>query len=362
MHVADAKSLIQQLPANIPVFLWGAPGVGKSSLVKQMANDAKVGFKDVRLTTLDPTDLRGLPYIKDGMAIWANPAILPDAKRDGETGFLLLDELNSAHPTIQAGAYQLVLDRAIGEYKLPAGWRIVAAGNREEDRGVTFTMPRPLANRFTHVTVEHDKAVWIDWAMSERVSPTVIAFIEHNPGLLMGNSEKHRASTAFPTPRTWAYVSDIIKNVKRDDLLLSAIAGTIGDAASNEFVSFLRLRNKLPNLKELFEKGSVGKMPEEASMQCAMYGHVCSYMDELISKTKGGAQALSKDKNFVAGLRFVLGKLNREFGVLITKHINKVQPDLYVALAQNNPDFTQELIGMFGEIAAASRFIDKKGR
>ena len=131
------------LSTRWPAFLWGPPGIGKSSIVRQVAADKGLAILDVRAPLLDPTDLRGLPYVADGSAKWAPPAFLP--QNDGSEGLLFFDELNAAPPLVQASLYQLTLDRRVGEYVLPDGWRIIAAGNRSEDAAIVFRMPSALA-------------------------------------------------------------------------------------------------------------------------------------------------------------------------------------------------------------------------
>ena len=149
--VAAALNLL--VSARQPVFIWGGPGIGKSDVVRQLAKAMGVPLKDIRALLLDPVDLRGLPFLgADHAAKWATPDFLP---KDGE-GILFLDELNAASAMVQAGCYQLVLDRRLGEYTLPDGWSIIAAGNRETDRAVTTRMPTPLRNRFTHLNFEVD--------------------------------------------------------------------------------------------------------------------------------------------------------------------------------------------------------------
>ena len=138
------------LSAHQPVFLWGAPGVGKSQVVAKVAADRGMALRDIRAVLLDPVDLRGLPRLENGRAEWCPPAFLPGPD-DSEQGIIFLDELNAAPPLVQAACYQLVLDRRIGEYRLPDGWSIIAAGNREKDKAVTHRMPSALANRMVHL-------------------------------------------------------------------------------------------------------------------------------------------------------------------------------------------------------------------
>ena len=140
-----------------PVFIWGSPGTGKSAVLHQLVSELGIALRDIRALLLDPVDLRGLPFLgKDGRSQWATPDFLP---QDGE-GILFLDELNAAPAMVQASCYQLVLDRKLGEYTLPEGWAIVAAGNRDSDRAATTRMPTPLRNRFVHLNFEVDVQEW----------------------------------------------------------------------------------------------------------------------------------------------------------------------------------------------------------
>jgi len=156
---------------HTPLMLWGPPGVGKSALVAQAARDAGLPMIDLRLSQLEASDLRGMPYQKDGRVEWAIPAMLPDAGRHGPRGVLFLDEINATLPQVAAAAYQLILDRRLGDYRLPEGWAIIAAGNRLGDRGVTYAMPAPLANRFTHVELAPMIDDWLLWAEQAGVVP-----------------------------------------------------------------------------------------------------------------------------------------------------------------------------------------------
>src|SRR6478752_2297615 len=186
------------LDTRWPAFLWGAPGVGKSSVVHQIAQARGLELIDIRAPLLDPTDLRGLPYFKDGVAVWAPPSFLPS--QPDSAGVLFFDELNAAPPLVQASLYQLTLDRRVGEYVLPQGWKIIAAGNRAEDRSVTFRMPAALANRFIHLDFEADFEDWRTWATSAGLHPLVIGFVATRRELLL---DMRNAERGFPTPRAW---------------------------------------------------------------------------------------------------------------------------------------------------------------
>lgn len=152
--VLDEEFLGAQNGSHTPVMLWGPPGVGKSQIIAQIGERHDIPVIDIRLSQMEPSDLRGIPFRDHDQVEWAIPAMLPNTERHGNKGILFLDEITSAVPSVSAAAYQLILDRQLGEYKVPNGWAIFAAGNRQGDRGVTYTMPSPLANRFSHYDVD----------------------------------------------------------------------------------------------------------------------------------------------------------------------------------------------------------------
>ncbi len=264
MYPLSAKrSLAHLSDRKVPVFLWGPPGIGKSSIVAQIAKEKGISFIDLRLSLLDPTDLRGIPFFntKDNTALWAPPSFLPDGSE--EKGILFLDELNTAAPMVQASAYQLILDRKIGEYLLPDGWSIIAAGNRESDRGVVFRMAAPLANRFVHLEMEPNVDDWRSWAISAAIDASIIAFISHRPDSLFAFNTQDD-SKAFATPRTWAYVHEIIDSKPEPDLIMPMVAGAIGEELAAAFLGFRAVAGDLPDLDSVLD-GSCKDIPKEPS-------------------------------------------------------------------------------------------------
>ena len=203
---------------HTPVMLWGPPGVGKSQIVAKIALQHGVPLIDIRLSQMEPTDLRGIPFRNGQLVEWSIPSVLPDAERHGPAGILFLDEITSAPPTVSAAAYQLILDRRLGEYQVPEGWVIFAAGNRQGDRGVTYAMPAPLANRFTHYEVEVNLDDWIVWANSVDIDTRVIAFLRFRPDLLFSFDPAH-TPIAFPSPRSWEYAHRALQKFDKTELL-----------------------------------------------------------------------------------------------------------------------------------------------
>ncbi len=292
--------------ARQPVFLWGGPGVGKSAVVHQLASLLKITLQDVRALLLDPVDLRGLPFLgPDGRSKWATPEFLPQTG----SGILFLDELNTAPAMVQASCYQLVLDRKLGEYTLPDGWAIVAAGNRDSDRAVTTRMPTPLRNRFVHLEFEVDVQEWSEWAVQSGIRPEVIAFLRCRPELL---SAFDRDATAFPSPRSWEFVSRILDSASHQTIEHELFAGSVGTGAATEFSAFLRMFRELPNIDAILLNPLNEPVPENAAAQYAV------------------ASALARcasDVNFDRVCQY-LGRMPTEFSVLSVRDASLREPSI----------------------------------
>jgi hypothetical protein len=260
---------------RVPLHIWGPCGVGKSQIVGQVAADLDYNFLDVRAVQLDPVDLRGLPRIASDQTEWVPPKFLPTTGK----GILFLDELTSAPQMTQAGCYQLVLDRKLGEYVLPEGWVVIAAGNPASERGVHFAMPRPLRNRFVHLELEADLDDWCKWAVKARVRPEIIAFLRLKPDLLHA-ADTTADANAWPTPRSWEMASNVLCGVakRRNATLLSGTSefeaqlldGTVGEGAASELIGFLRQFRQLPSIDEILLNPATATVPTETSAQIAV--------------------------------------------------------------------------------------------
>jgi hypothetical protein len=300
---------------HTPVMLWGPPGVGKSQIISQIAARHGVKVIDIRLSQMEPSDLRGIPFRVENTVEWAVPAILPDAERHGNKGILFLDEITSAPPSVSAAAYQLILDRKLGEYEVPEGWAIFAAGNRQGDRGVTYTMPAPLANRFSHFEVETHLDDWVSWAYSNNIDERIIAFLRFRPELLFDFDPAHNP-VAFPSPRSWEFAHRALKKFENmPSLLLPTFQACIGPAAGIEVNAFVNSLDKMPDLDAIIAGQDVA-VPDEIDLQYA----VAAALVGRAIRANG-----SKDFQLVVGniLKYASGFTQKEMGVMLVSDMHR---------------------------------------
>jgi hypothetical protein len=254
---------------HTPVMLWGPPGVGKSQMISLVAERHQVPVIDIRLSQMEPSDLRGIPFRVGQQVEWAIPAILPDTARHGEQGILFLDEITSAPPSVSAAAYQLILDRRLGEYQVPAHWAIFAAGNRQGDRGVTYSMPAPLANRFSHFEVDTHLDDWVAWAYRRGIDERVIGFLRFRPELLFDFDPAHNP-VAFPSPRSWEFAHRALQKFQHDpQLLQGTLQACVGPAAGIELTAFVASVDQMPDLDAIC-RGETVPVPSEIDLQYAV--------------------------------------------------------------------------------------------
>jgi len=256
------------LHTDTPVFIHGSPGIGKSYIVNDIAKKYDLEIIDVRLSQLDAVDLRGIPCIENSQTIWMPPVFLPNDKNS--SGILFLDELNSAPLSVQAAIYQLVLDRKIGEYSLPKGWRIVCAGNKIDDKGIVFKLPSPLINRMVHIVLEAKYDDFKIWAIKNDIHPFIIGFLGFRPDLLSSEvPPSSETNPAFCTPRAWNMLSNILNKEKEIAKLSAIIYGTVGYGAGIEFSSFVKVYKTLPDIDAILEGKDV-EVPNEPSSLYAL--------------------------------------------------------------------------------------------
>ena len=312
--VQARKSLLKAFKVQRPLFLWGPPGIGKSELVENITRDLGGYMIDLRLGQMEPTDIRGIPfYNKDsGKMDWAPPVELPDDELASQypVVVLFLDELNSAAPSVQSAAYQLILNRRIGKFRLPDNVVMVAAGNRESDKGVTYRMPTPLANRFIHQEMKVDFASWQEWAVLNKIHKDVVGYLSFAKQDLYDFDAKS-ASRAFATPRSWSFVSELLDDECDNDTLTNLIAGTVGEGLAVKFMAHRKVASKMPNPLDIL-KGKVKDLNvKEVS---AMYSLVISMCYEL----KAAVENKTADKEFHDMADNFLGYMMKNFETELT--------------------------------------------
>ncbi len=254
-HLREYLETLIHNSLYLSTMIWGAPGIGKSSIVRQIATHNDLGFIDLRLSQLAPTDLRGLPVPSDGITRWAVPEFLPASGR----GILFMDEINMAPPAMQGVAQQLILDRCIGSYQLPEGWFVWAAGNRKEDRASVYDMPSPLANRFIHLTVEPNIENFRQYAFTRGLHEAIVGFIAFRNDLL---HKMIPGEPSWPSPRSWEMASQLHGAGLRID-------PAVGTAASAEFYAYLDVVGQIPDLDRILAGTQTPEFPAETSLKYA---------------------------------------------------------------------------------------------
>lgn len=324
------KSIRHAILKKRPIFLWGPPGIGKSDVVHQIGADLNAHVIDVRLSLWEPTDIKGIPYFdsNDSRMVWAPPVELPDeafaAKH--EAIILFLDEMNSAAPAVQAAAYQLILNRRVGTYRLPDNVFIIAAGNREADKGVTYRMPAPLANRFVHLEMTHNFDDWFDWATQNRIHKDVVGFLTFSKKDLYDFDPKS-SSRSFATPRSWSFVSELLEDDLDDNTTTDLVAGAIGEGLAVKFMAHRKVASAMPDPSDIL----AGKVKELKTKEVsAMYSLTVALCYELKEAED------RKDKNFDNMVnnffRFSMDNFDTEMVVMgivlaLTKYQLHIDPD-----------------------------------
>jgi hypothetical protein len=339
-----------------PMFIWGQPGIGKSEIVAEVAKSQGRPLIDIRLPLMEPTDIRGIPYLaevkvydKDGNLVrdeagvpitdkefrWSTPSDLPTDEMS--RALVFFDEMSAAPPSVQAATYQIILNRRIGNYVMPKDVVIVAAGNRVKDKGVAYNMPMPLANRFSpHLTLSVDKDDWLEWATLNRVHKDVVGYIGFQGGDL-NQFNPSAEGYAFATPRSWYFVSELLQEEGPDgrlvdtnlpiDVLGSMIKGTIGEGVGMKFMTYRNQAANLPHARDVLS----GKVTKLNTKQIdVMYALVTALTYELKDSAERGLKAQANgdrkpmdefQKQVDTFFRFIMDNLEDELAVMGSKTV-----------------------------------------
>ena len=288
MQTVTATDLKQEIRDNMRIglntMIWGGPGIGKSEIPQQVANELNIPLLDFRANLFDPVDVRGIPYTRDDLSVasgamkitsWAPPDIFPSEETHGPRGLFMIDELPTAPPATQNAFLQLLLTRQVGNYKMPDGWSCLAAGNRLTDGASVYQMPSPVRNRLMHYELEPSLDAWCEWALKNEVNTTLVSFMRYRPNLLYSFKADEYA---FPTPRSWSFVDKRLRLTKNidDSRLFFGIAGAVGTGPAGEFLAFAKIADKLPDIDNLIANPSSYMPSEDPAVLYALTGAVAS--------------------------------------------------------------------------------------
>ncbi|MBR1797570.1 MAG: AAA family ATPase [Clostridiales bacterium] len=338
--LADSYGTI--IKKNLPistmpsVMLWGPPGVGKSQAVRQIAHQVekqsgkRVDVTDVRLLLYNPIDLRGIPTANEDktLAVWLRPQVFSMDESDDVVNILFLDEITAAPQSVQAAAYQITLDKTVGEHRLPDNCIVIAAGNRTTDRSVAYKMPKALSNRLLHIEVRSSFDAWRGWAISSGINDKVIGFLSFREDMLM-DFDPGNDDTAFPTPRAWEMVSNILNGVNNDvETVYPLIAGIVGSGVAMEFITWARAYEQLPSVQEIFE-GKPVPVPVNTDVLYALVSSMVCY-----------AREHKDDLNAIANSIKYAELLPPDFAVVLLKDYMYLEPD-YRDRLMTIPEFSR---------------------
>lgn len=320
MNIKELKDAIRtSFEIQVPLFILGAPGIGKSQAAAQVATSDKRPLLDIRLPQYNPVDLVGLPVAKDGVAEWLHPGFFPREGGDNENAVILFDELTSANRMLQAAAYQIMLDRKCGSYSLPKGVSILAAGNRKQDHAIVEDISAALRNRLWIVEVEVSLDEWKHWAVNHDVSEHVLSFLSYKPDYIHQYDHKVHGEGNFPTPRSWEFTSRLVKTlgVGKASKSNELIAGLLGEGAATEFCGYLRVADQLPNVEEIVDRGNLDvKCPEKNDAKFALCG---AFIGAVLQK-EDDKSLLKAFQNVTA---YLVKEIPPEFAALVLTDITR---------------------------------------
>ena len=318
------------------VMLWGQPGVGKSQAVRQIGDlisqntGKQVVVTDVRLLLFNPIDLRGIPVADADrqLAIWLKPKIFDMNKGKDYINILLLDEISAAPQSVQAAAYQITLDRKVGEHQLPDNCIVLAAGNRITDKSVAYKMPKALANRLLHFNVESKFKSWKAWAIRNDINPIVIGFLSFKTDAL-NKFDPDREDLAFATPRSWEMVSNLLNNINDNvNEIYPLVRGLVGTGVASELRTFANVFHQLPDIKEIFA-GETFDVPKDPSVVYAL----CSAMVNYVKNNQDDLRGIA---NSVEYMRY----MPRDFAIMLIQDYQLIS-DKFASKIRKMPEFAK---------------------
>lgn len=287
-----AEAILEDFKAGLVPMIHGSPGIGKSDIIRQVAEENNLLVIDKRLSQMDPTDLSGFPSLNKERtrSHYAPPEYFPlegDPIPGDYNGWLLfLDEINSAPPATQAGAYKLILDRGIEDKHLHANVVIAAAGNLSTDKAIVNNMSTAMQSRLQHYVLRVDLKAWIIWANKHGIDHRIVSYVSYKPEVLHNFDPEHNDFT-FPCPRTWEFLSRKVSIYPGKEIVpnkIVSMAATVGEAAAREFYAFSQIYKDIPTIAEIVGNPTGVPMSNEPSAQYAMAGMLGENISTLNAK------------------------------------------------------------------------------
>ena len=330
---SDLTEVLLNVAPIRPVFIWGAPGIGKSALVEQFA--AEIGLPCVSLlgSQLAPEDIIGIPRILDDVSEFLPPKMI--ARK--EPYVLFLDELNACSQEVQKAFYSLIHEKRIGEYHLPKGSIVIGAGNRAQDSAIVKTMSSALVNRMFHVQLKADSKQWIQWAYENDIHSWVIDYITQRPDHLF--MEPPKTEEPYSTARSWHMLSDALKEYgagetpMSDDVLRMLTYGCISAKHAGMFVAYTKQLGNRHLLNDIFKgEASFPSKPEERDV---LYFLAQSFRAKLLHELPQNKNKMNKDAQYLAhrakALIKDLARINFEMAqIVVTSDDEGKLPDWFL--------------------------------
>ncbi|MDE5754733.1 MAG: MoxR family ATPase [Oscillospiraceae bacterium] len=330
---SELTDLLLNISPKRPVFIWGAPGIGKSALVQKFADD--VGMECVSLlgSQLAPEDIIGIPKIEGETSCFMPPKMI--ARK--EPYVLFLDELNACSQEVQKAFYSLIHERRIGEYYLPNGSVVIGAGNRSQDGAIVRTMSTALINRMFHVQLVANTEQWLDWAYQEKIHSWVIDYITQRPSHLF--SEPPKTEEPYSTPRSWHMLSDALKEYGAgekevpENILRVLTYGSVSANHAGQFLAFIKnLGNK--NLLSKIIKGEA-RFPSAPSDRDVLYFVAQDFRSRLLMELPQDKNMLDHNTQYLVhrakAMIRDLSHINLEIAqMVVSDEDNKALPDWFM--------------------------------
>lgn len=295
---SDLLEILLNIAPVRPVFIWGAPGIGKSALVEQFAEEVGLDCVSLLGSQLAPEDIIGIPQIKGETSEFLPPKMI--ARK--EPYVLFLDELNACSQEVQKAFYSLIHEKRIGEYHLPEGSVVIGAGNRAQDSAIVKTMSSALVNRMFHVQLKADPAQWLAWAYQNGIHPWITEYISQRPDHLFAQPPK--TEEPYSTPRSWHMLSDALKEYGAgsreisEEMLRVITYGCVSASHGGMFLAFTRQLGNTHLLSDII-KGEA-RWPSKPEERDVLYFLAQSFRGRLLHELPQDKQKLGKDGQFLA--------------------------------------------------------------